>query len=392
MCNHSENLVIESTAMQEVMMKVDQVAPVKSTVLLTGETGVGKTLIAKEIYQRSSRKGKPFLTFNCATAPESIIESELFGHEKGAFTGADSQRIGHFEDADGGTLFIEEIGTLPLEMQTKFLDVLEKEQKIKRMGNNQTLPVDVRVIVATNEDIDKLIAEGKFRQDLFQRINVFPIHIPPLRERRCDIPELVKNFIEQIHKEQIREEFGDEAASSSTSKEITKGALAYLQNENRHWVGNVRELQHKVESAMVYARGDNELTRDHFIEAAERSETLLDTLLSETDTTWEDIKGAYVWKKGPTNFQHFEKTMEALLSKDLSLSELDNMKAPEPEKKEYVGIGTINNFATKCSELFFGKVLTTGKFIKKAITAVENQENKMVDDAANNETENGIPT
>ena len=189
-----EEIVGSSEPTRQVLHQVGQVAPSDSTVLVLGETGTGKELIARAVHRRSNRSGRPFIRVNCAAIPQSLIASELFGHEKGAFTGALQRRLGRFESANGGTLFLDEIGDLPMETQIALLRVLQ-EREFERVGSNHPVPVDVRLIAATNRDLPAAVAAGTFRQDLFYRLNVFPITVPPLRERAADIPALVGYFI-----------------------------------------------------------------------------------------------------------------------------------------------------------------------------------------------------
>src|SRR5262252_251048 len=190
-----ENIVGTSAALKGVLHQVEVVAPTESTVLILGETGTGKELIARAIHTISSRSNRPFVKLNCAAIPSGLLESELFGHEKGAFTGAVGQRIGRFELANSGTLFLDEVGDIPLELQSKLLRVLQ-EQEFERLGSTRTLRVDVRLVAATHRDLADMVARNEFRSDLYYRLNVFPIHIPPLRNRRDDIPELVLHFVE----------------------------------------------------------------------------------------------------------------------------------------------------------------------------------------------------
>jgi formate hydrogenlyase transcriptional activator len=221
---------------------VAKVAPTNSTVLISGESGTGKELVARAIHKRSSRATRVFIPVNCAAIPQSLIASELFGHEKGAFTGALQRRVGRFEAADGGTIFLDEIGELPVETQIALLRVLQ-EREFERVGSTEPLKVDVRVVAATNRDLGRAVAAGTFRPDLFYRLNVFPIGMPPLRERVDDIPLLVEYLIDRYAKKAAKT-FG---AISKKTLELFK---AY------DWPGNVRELQNVIERAVVLADGD----------------------------------------------------------------------------------------------------------------------------------------
>lgn len=236
---HPHYIKGNSSKMNEVFTLIDSVAPTDSTVLIRGESGVGKELIADAIHYASGseRRGKPFIKVNCAALPESLIESELFGHEKGAFTGAGSQRIGHFESANRGTIFLDEIGEIPMAMQVKLLRVIQ-EKEIVRLGSSTPIKIDVRIICATNENLETLIEEGKFREDLYYRINVFPIYIPPLRERVNDIPVLANFFIEKYNKQMGKD-----------IKRITSMAIDMLMVYS--WPGNIRELENCIERACI---------------------------------------------------------------------------------------------------------------------------------------------
>ena len=236
-----ENIVGESAALRAVLRKVRQVSSVETTVLLTGETGTGKELIARAIHDASPRKDRPLIKINCGAIPQGIVESELFGHEKGAFTGALQRRLGRFELADKGTLFMDEVGELPLDTQVKLLRVLQ-EQEFERVGSTKPMKVDVRLIAATNRDVDREVAEGRFRADLFYRLNVFPIRIPPLRERVEDIPVLVAHFLAQFQRKMGKPLRG-----------VTDDAMAQL--KRYAWPGNIRELQNVIERACVLATG-----------------------------------------------------------------------------------------------------------------------------------------
>jgi Nif-specific regulatory protein len=229
-----------SREMVEIYKMIDTVARANTTVLIRGESGVGKEGIAHAIHYHSPRADGPFIKLNCSALPESLIESELFGHEKGAFTGASNKRIGRFELAHGGTLFLDELGDLPLSTQVKLLRVLQ-ERTIERLGGTETISVDVRIVCATNRDLEDQIKEGEFREDLFFRINVFPIYIPPLRERKSDIPGLVDHFIGKINKR-----------DNLKIKRICSSAMDMLMQY--HWPGNVRELENVVERSCLLSR------------------------------------------------------------------------------------------------------------------------------------------
>jgi DNA-binding NtrC family response regulator len=234
-------IVGESDAIQEVLVKIEQMAPVSSTVLIQGESGTGKELVAKAIHDLSPRRGEAFIAVNCAALPESLLESELFGHEKGAFTGAAERRLGRFELADGGTIFLDEIGEIPLATQVKLLRVLES-RTFFRVGGTAPIKVDVRVIAATNRNLREAVALGEFRDDLYYRLNVLTIYLPPLRERRGDIPLLVRRFIREFARQHDRPFRG-----------ITQEALERL--VNAPWPGNVRQLRNLIESMVVLAPG-----------------------------------------------------------------------------------------------------------------------------------------
>ncbi|HEY8483046.1 MAG TPA: sigma-54 dependent transcriptional regulator [Longimicrobiales bacterium] len=234
-------IVGETEAMQEVLERVVQIAPVNSTVLITGESGTGKELVARGIHALSGRRHRPFIAANVAALPETLLESELFGHEKGAFTGAIAQRKGFFELAHRGTLFLDEIGEMPLSTQTKLLRVLESRE-FMRVGGEEPIRVDVRVIAATNQDLRQLVELGEFRRDLYYRLNVLHIELPPLRERRGDIPLLVQAFIRQASREHDRPEVA-----------ISPEAMAILMEYD--WPGNIRELRNLIESMVVLSPG-----------------------------------------------------------------------------------------------------------------------------------------
>ena len=232
------HLLAADPAMQRVLLQAQQVAPVNLTALLLGETGTGKELLARTIHELSPRRARPLITVNCAVLPAALMESELFGYEKGAFTGAAEQRRGKFEQAEGGTVLLDEIGELSLELQAKLLRVLQ-EKEIERLGGSGPVPVDVRVIAATHRDLQAEVRAGRFRQDLYYRLHVLPITIPPLRERPLDIPVLAGLFLRQAAQELNR-----------PPQTFAPAALAQLQAH--HWPGNVRELQHTVERAALF--------------------------------------------------------------------------------------------------------------------------------------------
>ena len=237
-----EEIVGSSEPLRRVLSQVAKVAPTDSTVLILGETGTGKELIARAIHKRSNRSGRAFIRVNCAAIPPSLIASELFGHEKGAFTGAMQRRVGRFESADSGTIFLDEVGDLPPETQIALLRVLQ-EREFERVGGSQTVPVDVRVVAATNADLSAAVTEGAFRQDLFYRLNVFPIRIPALRERADDIPLLVEYLIDRYAQ-----------AAGKKIKNINKETVELFQNYD--WPGNVRELQNVIERAVILSDGE----------------------------------------------------------------------------------------------------------------------------------------
>jgi transcriptional regulator with GAF, ATPase, and Fis domain len=233
-----DEIIGANYGLKDVMQKASQVANLDSPVLLTGETGVGKDVIANTIHYSSTRSNKPFITVNCGAIPESLIDSELFGHEKGAFTGAISQKRGRFERADTGTIFLDEVGELPLQAQVRLLRVLQNK-KIERVGGTETIQLDIRIIAATNRNLEMMVAEKKFREDLWFRLNVFPILIPPLRARREDIPELAQYFIESKSAE----------LKLQICPEISTNGRDLLVSYN--WPGNVRELQNVVERELI---------------------------------------------------------------------------------------------------------------------------------------------
>jgi transcriptional regulator with GAF, ATPase, and Fis domain len=233
----SEEIIGYSPALQSVLMEVERVAPTDSTVLVLGETGTGKELIANAVHNLSARRGRPFVKLNCAAIPFDLLESELFGHEKGAFTGALTQKIGRFEMADTGTLFLDEIGDIPLALQPKLLRVLQ-QQEFERLGSGKTHRINIRLIAATHRDLTEMVRRKEFRSDLYYRINVYPLVLPPLRERRQDIPQLVLHFVE-IFARRVGKRI------DHVPKETLEAFTSYS------WPGNVRELQNLIERAVI---------------------------------------------------------------------------------------------------------------------------------------------
>jgi len=287
-----EGIVGQSSALRRVLQMVQTVATGDSTVLLLGETGTGKELIARAIHNCSRRKDRAFVKLNCAAIPSGLLESELFGHERGAFTGAITQKIGRVEGADQGSLFLDEIGDIPLELQPKLLRVLQ-EREFERLGSTRTKKIDVRVVAATHRDLEGMILEGQFRSDLYYRLNVFPISIPPLRERPEDIPLLVRHFVREaarrLHK------------TIDTIPSETMTALTEY-----HWPGNIRELENVIERAVILCRGSvlrvpyrdlqSRIAPGH---ASEKLETMADverehirTILKETRWVLSGPRGA----------------------------------------------------------------------------------------------------
>ena len=239
--NGFDEIIGDSPALEFVLAEVERVAPTDSTVLILGETGTGKELIARAIHNISARCGRPFVKLNCSAIPFDLLESELFGHEKGAFTGAIAQKIGRFEMADTGTLFLDEIGDLPLALQPKLLRVLQ-EQEFERLGCGRTHRINVRLVAATHRDLGQMVAKKEFRSDLYYRLNVFPVELPPLRERREDIPELASHFVEVFARRMGKR-------IDRIPQDILDAFVSYS------WPGNVRELQNLIERAVI--RSDN---------------------------------------------------------------------------------------------------------------------------------------
>jgi len=290
--HHFEGIIGQSPALRRTLKQVEIVAPTDSTVLLLGETGTGKELIARAIHNLSFRRERTLVKVNCAAIPTGLLESELFGHEKGAFTGAIAQRIGRFELANRGTIFLDEIGEIPLELQPKLLRVLQ-EREFERLGSTRTLRTDARLIAATNRELQKMVEQRKFREDLFYRLNVFPIYVPALRERSEDIPLLVNHFAQRFARRMNR-----------TIETIPAETMAAL--TRYPWPGNIRELQNLIERAVILSHGpvlqiplhdlDNRTAlrrdngKDQTLEAAERAHIL--TILKDTRWVLGGARGA----------------------------------------------------------------------------------------------------
>jgi DNA-binding NtrC family response regulator len=252
-----DNIIGRSEAMQEIFATVERVAPTRATVLLAGESGVGKDLIARAIHHRSPRRERPLVKINCSAIPENLMESELFGYDKGAFTGAVGSKPGKFEQADTGTVFLDEIGDVPAAVQVKLLRILQ-EREFERLGSNVTRHIDVRVVAATNQDLRAALEQGTFREDLYYRLNVVPMNIPSLRERKGDIPFLANHFVRKLAPDSGRQVDG-----------ISDAAMEKLMSY--HWPGNVRELENVIERALILCRGNQLEAEDIKLEMAPRS-------------------------------------------------------------------------------------------------------------------------
>ena len=261
------NLIGKSPGMQEIYAKIEQVADSRTTLLVTGESGTGKELVAKALHYNSGRRERPFIALNCAALPETLIESELFGHEKGSFTDATARRIGQFELANSGTLFLDEIGDLSPMTQAKLLRVLQ-EREFTSIGGTQPIKVDVRIIAATNKNLDDLVRKGQFREDLYYRINVISLYLPPLRERGEDVPLLAKHFLAKRVEEDRRKPL-----------EFTKDALELL--TRYPWPGNIREMENVIEQAFIWSQGCSHVTPEH-LPAILKSDTRSSSLRDDT--------------------------------------------------------------------------------------------------------------
>src|SRR5213596_2650165 len=312
-------IIGESPAIQEVLVKIEQMAPVSSTVLIEGESGTGKELVARAIHDLSPRRAKPFIAVSCAAIPETLLESELFGHEKGAFTGAAERRLGRFELADGGTIFLDEIGEMPATTQVKLLRVLE-DRTFFRVGGTQAIKVDVRVVAATNKSLKEEVALGRFRDDLFYRLNVLYIYLPPLRERRSDIPLLVRRFIAEFAKQHDRAFRG-----------ITPEALQIL--VDAEWPGNIRQLRNLIESMVVLAPEGEIRASDIPKDIREHGGMLPMRLLGPG----RDVGG--VGGAGGVGTQELEFIFRSLVELKLQVEELRRRLEERPPRVEVIEVG-----------------------------------------------------
>lgn len=316
----------ESPKIKEILSLIDRVAPTDARVLITGENGTGKELVARALHRKSKRTAKPFVEVNCAAIPAELIESELFGHEKGSFTGATAQRVGKFEQADGGTLFLDEIGDMSLQAQAKVLRALE-EGKVERVGGNKLIPVDVRVVAATNKEIQKQAQEGNFRDDLYHRLNVIPIHVPPLRDRREDIPLLAEAFLDEVC-----------ARNGLPRKTFPADVLKKL--SSLEWPGNVRELKNTVERLAILSPGSS--IDPALLDAGAGQGKGDPDAIVNTGGTFQEFKeraeAAFIKRQLEVNKWNISKTAEAL---DIQRSHLYTkmkryglMKEGEPESPD----------------------------------------------------------
>ena len=326
------NLIGKSQGMQEIYSKIEQVADSRTTVLITGESGTGKELVARALHYNSSRRERPFIALNCAALPETLIESELFGHEKGSFTDATARRVGQFELAHSGTLFLDEIGDLSPVTQAKLLRVIQ-EREFMRIGGVQSIKVDVRIVAATNKNLDDLVRKGQFREDLYYRINVIALFLPPLRERGEDIPLLAKHFLEKRLEEERR-----------TRIEFGKDALDLLTRYS--WPGNVRELENFVEQAFIWSQHAAQITPEHLptlIKNDSRSTSLRDDTLAgrmslekavmefEREIILDALKGTNYVQTHAANLLGISRRMLKYRMDTLGIGRPDNSTSQEPD-------------------------------------------------------------
>ena len=329
----------ESPPIQEVLVKIEQMAPVSSTVLIEGESGTGKELVAQAIHSLSPRGNKPFIAVNCAALPETLLESELFGHEKGAFTGAAERRLGRFELANGGTLFLDEVGEMPLSVQVKLLRVLES-RSFFRVGGTQPIRVDVRVIAASNRSLKDLVARGEFRDDLFYRLNVLSIYLPPLRERKSDIPILVRRFVRELSQRH-----------GVQFKGITPEAMEVL--VNAHWPGNVRQLRNLIESMVVLAPGHEIRPSDIPRDVREGGTRLLPMRMGSDDT---ELHG------GAVGTRELEFIFRTLVDLKVQLEDLKHrIEEQQTQPVEVIDVGRIPVYVSPRGEAMRTESLPDGR-------------------------------
>jgi DNA-binding NtrC family response regulator len=326
------NLIGKSPGMQEIYAKIEQVADSRTTVLITGESGTGKELVAKALHYNSGRRERPFVALNCAALPETLIESELFGHEKGSFTDATARRVGQFELANTGTLFLDEIGDLSAMTQAKLLRVLQ-EREFTRIGGVQPIKVDVRIVAATNKNLDELVRKGQFREDLYYRINVISLYLPPLRERGEDVPLLAKHFLAKRVEEEKRPhiEFGKEALELLT---------------RYPWPGNVREMENIIEQAFIWSQNAGQITPEHLptiLKSDSRSSSLRDDTLAgrmslekavmefEREIILDALKRTNYVQTHAANLLGISRRMLKYRMDTLGIGRPDNGVSPEPE-------------------------------------------------------------
>jgi transcriptional regulator with GAF, ATPase, and Fis domain len=326
------NLIGKSPGMQEIYAKIEQVADSRTTVLITGESGTGKELVAKALHYNSARRERPFVALNCAALPETLIESELFGHEKGSFTDATARRVGQFELANNGTLFLDEIGDLSPVTQAKLLRVLQ-EREFTRIGGVQPIKVDVRIVAATNKNLDELVRKGQFREDLYYRINVIALYLPPLRDRGEDVPLLAKHFLAKRIEEEKRPPI-----------EFAKEALELL--TRYPWPGNVREMENIVEQAFIWSQNASHITAEHLpaiLNSDSRSSSLRDDTLAgrmslekavmefEREIIQDALKRTNYVQTHAANLLGISRRMLKYRMDTLGIGRPDNGPQPEPE-------------------------------------------------------------
>ncbi len=329
---NSKSIIGMSPGMQEIYKMIGQIATSDVSILINGESGTGKELVARAVYNYSNRAREKFMALNCAAIPEHLLESELFGYEKGAFTGAAEKRIGKFEQVSGGTLFLDEIGDMPMPLQAKLLRVLQEKQ-IERVGGTETIPVDVRIISATNRDLESEIKAGKFREDLYYRLNVVTIKIPALRDRKTDIPDLVDYFVARGNLEYKK-----------SVKEISKKALETLMNYS--WPGNVRQLENIIKKAVVISSGSVLTMDDEFIKKVNdhSSEAMVSSAIAPTQAILNDFPG------------YFEKSISNLFDQMMLLPEEHPYREDMLTKIEKILIEKSLNY-------FEGNQVKTAKFL-----------------------------